>query len=380
MIPSAGTPIRLGEIARACFSPDDFEEKMRRVLGVRHAFAVNSGTTAFYLILRALKRLSRRGEVVLPAYTAPSLILPVQKAGLEYRLADISLDTFNMDISKAAGALGGDTLAVLCVHMFGLPMEMGKPEELGGAFVIEDAASSFGTKIGGRFSGTAADAGFISFNRGKNLSTAAGGFITTGNEALAAALRDETGGLASSGRMKRAGICLKAFGLSLAVRPWFYTVFRQALSGFRHTSLHEGFESFRYTRFQGALGCLLLKRSEEIFRGRKEKGAMLHEALRHEKGIRLPVLPEGCDIVFNQFPLLVEDPKKRMAVLRAVEKAGLEATILYDRPIHKIYGGPQGYPNAEYMAERLVLIPVHHYVTPGSLGRAVEAVRRALRS
>ncbi|KPJ99496.1 MAG: hypothetical protein AMK71_09680 [Nitrospira bacterium SG8_35_4] len=381
MVPSAGTPVTVPDILSSAVSSSDLQECMKRMLGVRHAFTVNSGTTAFFMILRALKSLSDKNEIILPAYTAPSLTLPIKKAGLHYRLVDISPDTFNMDTELTAAAVSDRTLAILCVNMFGIPVEIDSiriPED---THVIEDAASSFGTRKGGRLSGVFGDTGFISLNRGKNLSAVTGGIIVTDNDRLANLIGDEIGGLPHRQFPERAKIFLKAIALSYAVRPWCYTLLKRAISRFKYTTVHEDFESFRHTRFQGALGCVLLKRAEEIFHGREEKGRFLHDAFSNVRGIRRPSMPDGWRVVFNQFPIIVEDAKKRPSVLDAINSTGLEATMLYDKPIHKIYGnGKESHPHAEYMADRLVLIPVHHYVKTAMLYRAVEAVKKAVRS
>ncbi|MBI5233956.1 MAG: DegT/DnrJ/EryC1/StrS family aminotransferase [Deltaproteobacteria bacterium] len=388
MIPSAGTPIKIRDILTAASTSCDLQKKVGEMIVARYAFAVNSGTTAFYIILRALKGLcDKKGlckdEIILPAYTAPSLILPIKKAGLRYRLVDMSLDTFNMDIEKTSEATSDNTLAVLGVHMFGLPMDIsGLNSRLktqnSKLFVIDDAASSFGTKKGNNCCGALCDAGFISFNRGKNLSTVSGGIIVTDDDEFARAVSREIDGLPQPGLMARTKIALKALALSYAVRPWFYTMLRKAISKFKYTTLHEDFDSFRYTGFQEALGCSLLKRAEGIFNDREAKGLMLYEGLKNISGIRLPRLPGGWRVVFNQFPLLVEDAQKRMSVIDALLAEGLEATVLYDKSINRIYGVAGDYPNAEYMADRLVLIPVHHYVPAGSLQRAVRTIERTL--
>ena len=289
-----------------------------------------------------------------------------------------------MDLEKTVESVSGDTLAVLCVNMFGLPLDIdGLKSRLkthgSNPFVIEDAASSFGTRKSGKFSGTFGDIGFLSFNRGKNLSTVSGGLIVTDNEGVIRAVQEEVDKLPQPGFAAKMKIYLSAPGLALAVRPWVYTIFRQLMSGLKHTTLHESFGSFHYTRLQGSLGCSLLKNAERIFIAREENGRLLYNALKHVPGIRLPVMPDMWRIVFNQFPILVEEPRKRMDVVKAMIRAGVEATILYDRPIHKIYGGNFGceYPNAEYMADRLVLIPVHPYMTEKSLQRCIEAVKRS---
>ncbi len=381
MIPSAGTPVKVTDILATAFHSCDLEEKIKKMLGGRHAFMVNSGTTAFYMILRALKRLSDKDEVILPAYTAPSLTLPIKKAGLKYRLVDISLDTFNMDTEKTSAAVSDRTLAILSVNMFGIPVELEKINLSKDTCVIDDAASSFGTKKGYKFTGTFGDIGFISLNRGKNLSTVTGGIIVTNNEKLAELVRDEIRQLPSHSPSSKAKIFFKAAALSYAVRPWFYTLFRGMISQFKYTTVHEDFESFQQTSFQRALGCSLLRRSERIFVDREDKGRLLHDAFIHVNGIRCPKIPDGWRVVFNQFPVIIEDAEKRMKVFDAINSTGLESTILYDKPIHRIYSnGSESYPNAEYIADRLVLIPVHHYVDNPSLYMVVEAVKKVIRS
>lgn len=375
MIPSAGTPIKIKDILKAVFFPCDFEDEIKKKLGVKYAFMVNSGTTALYLILLALKKLSSKREVILPAYTAPSLILPIKKAGLEYRLVDVSLDTFNMDTEKLAEAISDNTLAVLFIHMFGIPVEMEKSKNLQGVFTIEDAASSFGTRKGEKFTGTFCDIGFVSFNRGKNLSTVAGGVILTDNLQLANVVKKEIAALSHPSFSSKVKIFLKALGLSYAVRPWFYTIFRHVVSGFKYTSLHDDFASNHYTKFQGSLGCSLLKRTEAIFLDREEKGRLLYNGLKHLSGIKLPILPDGWSVVCNQFPFLVENAEKRINILNTIIKTGVEATTLYDKPIHKIYeNSSNNYPNAEYMAERLILIPTHHYMTIKCLYKLLDVI------
>jgi dTDP-4-amino-4,6-dideoxygalactose transaminase len=381
MIPSAGTPVKVTDILSAAVSSSDLQESIKKMLGVRHAFTVNSGTTAFYMILQAFRRLSDKDEIILPAYTAPSLTLPIKKAGLTYRLVDISPDTFNMDTEKTTAAVSDRTLAILCVNMFGIPVEIDKISAAKDTPVIEDAASSFGTRKGSRLTGTFGYTGFISLNRGKNLSTVTGGIIVTDNDKFAELIRDEIENLPSHSLSGESKIFLKAIALSYAVRPWCYSLLKKVISRFKYTTVHEDFDSFQHTEFQGALGCSLLKRAEEIFRSREVKGMILHDAFSHMKGIKCPEIPAGWKVAFNQFPIIVENAEKRMRVFDAINRTGLESTILYDRPIHKIYGSNgESYPHAEYMSERLVLIPVHHYVNTETLYRVVEAVKKVIGS
>lgn len=424
-IPSAGTPIGVKDLLRA-FSAGlktqdprkDMEEALKRLIGVKHSFLVNSGTTAFYLILKALLKTqdsrlkTPKTEIILPAYTAPSLVLPIKKLGLSYRLVDVSLETFNMDEEAMIRSLRPETLAVLPVHLFGLPSPIERLIALRDGmefYIIEDSASSFGTKdMNGSHSGTRGDVGFFSFNRGKNISTVRGGAIITDDDNLSIELKREVDALPEPDFKRRIRIYLEGIGLSLAVRPWFYTIFYPLVSRFKKTSLHSDFESYRYTSFQSALGISLFERAEQIFETREDKGHYLYDALKGIKGVTVPSIPDGWRVVFNQFPIIVDDPLKRDTLIERIFEEGIEATTLYDEPIHRTYKddfletrdksqessiiensllvthhsslkiGSDPFPNATYMAKRLLLIPTHHFIPKSYLTRVVEIIRSEL--
>lgn len=376
MVPSIGTPIGVGDLWQGFFGGDiDLAEIFRRYAGVRHCYFANSGTTAFYLILRALKVLSGRRKVVLPAYTAPSLILPIRKAGLEPALAEVSLETFNVDVERLGEYVDEETLCVVPVHMFGVPCDMVGVEEAArskGAFVVEDAASSLGSELDGRPTGTFGDVGFYSFNRGKNLSTLTGGCIVTDSDRLAQVVEKEFMRLPGPSVLSRVLIPAKTAGLALVVRPLGYTLLYPIVARFKYTELHPDFDSFSYTEFQARMGCSLFRRAEEeVFRRREENGMFLNASLTGVEGIRLPDIPPHSRAVFNQFPLLLGDETIRDALHQEIRKElKMETTILYPEPIHRL-GSASGiydlgydinrdpFPNATHLARRLLLIPTH---------------------
>ena len=102
-----------------------FEAAFARYVGVRRAFLVGSGTSALYVILKALRTLSTRNEVVLPAYMVPTLTLAIARAGLVTRLCDIDRATLNMDPGRLDESVNRKTLAVVPAHLFGFPMDLG---------------------------------------------------------------------------------------------------------------------------------------------------------------------------------------------------------------------------------------------------------------
>jgi dTDP-4-amino-4,6-dideoxygalactose transaminase len=388
-IPSAGTPLHPRDLRSAfhgLWQPRTrlFQEALRSRLGIPYVSLVNSGTTACYVALKALSRLSPRREVVLPAYTAPSLILPIKKAGLVPRLCDVSCATFNLDPDALEQAVGPQTLCVMPVHMFGLPCDMeairrGMSNRPG--YILEDAASSFGSRLHGQETGTLGDIGFFSFNRGKNLSTLAGGSLMTDNPDLFALIEQERRPLPSVDPIAQVGSLLKLTGLTVAVRPVGYTLLYPLIRRFKYTTLHTDFRTHQYPEVLAGAGVTLLERADDLCRRRHQHGRFLLESLHQVEGIRLPMLPADAWPAFNQFPLLIEDPDRRTRLADDIRRrTGVETTTLYPDPLHRIYdlgytGREDPFPNATCMARHLLLIPTHPLMERDRLTRVVEIVR-----
>jgi len=389
-IPSAGTPISIPDLMRGFLGSgtrDELEGGLKELTGDPWCRLTGSGTLALYAILVALMRRSDRREVVLPAYTAPSLILPIRKAGLRPVLCEVSPRTLNAGSKELLDRVHSGTLAVMPVHMFGLPTEVHTISEQlrgSGTTVIEDACSSMGSRIGGRLAGTLGDVGFYSFNRGKNLSTLSGGAIVSSREDLIPDLEKTLNDFPYPGIRRRLRMMAYIVGLALAVRPLGYTLLYPVVSKLKYTELHTDFDILAYTHFQARIGSSLLARTAQIEQQRTENGRYLHQALNDVEGIRLAEEPEGCVPVYNQFPIRLRDERTRNTALCAILQTGLEATILYPDPIHRIYAelwdgaGADPFPNATDISRRLLLLPVHPLVPRVALERAVESLRKTV--
>jgi len=102
------------------------------------------------------------------------------------------------------------------------------------------------------------------------------------------------------------------------------------------------------------------------------------------EGLNLHDHLPGSQPAHNQFPWLLQDKNTRTAIHQAVLETGLEATLLYPDPIHRLYKdiwdgtGPDPFPNATDISRRLLLIPVHPLVPQHALEQAAEAIKRTL--
>lgn len=167
---------------------EDFEAEFARRVGVRHVVAVGSGTDALVLSLRSLG-LAPGSEVVTSPFTFVATASSIVQAGYRPVFADIDAASWCLDPAAVEVALTSRTGALLPVHLFGRVADLrdlDKIRQARGIQLVEDAAQSFGSSLGGRAAGTWGRAGCFSFYPTKNLGAAGdAGAIATDDESLA---------------------------------------------------------------------------------------------------------------------------------------------------------------------------------------------------
>ena len=383
-----GCPISLKDLlfGLLCLSKKTYQgqlgDALLKLLDLKYVYLVNSGTSSLYTILKMLKDREGKDEVIVPAYTAPSLIIVIRKAGLKPVLCDISLDDFNMDVNLLPAVVSEQTLCILGVHMFGIVnKELQRlKRRFPHIFIIEDCAQSLGSKIGATFVGNSADVSIFSFNRGKNLPTYGGGCIATNSQRISEKIIEEGRSISEPAKGQKVLIALKLLGLSLAVRPFIYGLGCRFIRRFKDVTLPEDFEVKRYSDFQAAVALSLLKRIEDFSEKRYKNGIKLIEGLRDIEGIILPKMSEDIRPAFNRLPIVIEDLEKRQKVEKALGKAGIDTSRMYLKPLHHIFD--LGYkehdlPAASYFAERLLTLPVHPLLTDIQLDRIIQTTKNA---
>src|SRR6267143_298916 len=183
----------------------EFVDKFASYVGARYAVAVNSGTSALHLAVRALG--IRDGDEVIT--TSFSFVASSNCLIYEYALpvfVDIDPHTFNLDpreiqrfiqnccvVNTKTGALtdvrtGRRVRAILPVHVFGLPCDMDAIMRIARKYdlhVIEDACEALGAEYKGRQVGTFGDIGVFAFYPNKQMTTGEGGMIVTNDEKTA---------------------------------------------------------------------------------------------------------------------------------------------------------------------------------------------------
>ena len=162
---------------------DAYEAEWAAHVGVRHALAVNSGTSALLCALIAAG--VRPGdEVVLPAFAWASDANVVLHLGAVPVVVDVD-DTLTIDVGAVEAHLTHRTAAILAVHMRGAPADMHALAALGadaGVAVVEDACQAAGVRLGERRAGSFGLLGAFSTQYAKLVSTGEGGVVVTDDE------------------------------------------------------------------------------------------------------------------------------------------------------------------------------------------------------
>lgn len=361
-----------------------FERAFAAYTGCSHAIATGSGTTAFYLCLAALARMKPgRDEVILPAYSVPTVIHAVRLAGLRPVYCDVERETFNMDPASMSSVVTERTLAIVPFHMFGFPCALDRAMELGrerDIFVIEDACQALGARFGGKMAGSIGDVGFFSLCKGKILSTFRGGVVTTDDPRIQEDIRELSRLLPPPDVRFRLFQPIIMAVFSFSMRPWFYGAFYPLIARFKSTTLHESFHPSRLTRYGAAAAGAQLFSLDQWVEKRRRLGKAMLEGLAGDDGLILPRIIRGAEPSFNHMPIVFRDLGRMEEVRKRLWKAGIDTARMYECPVHHIYRelgyplDPDPFPGAAYIAPRLVTIPSHPYLADGDAARIVETV------
>ena len=331
----------------------EFEKAFAEYIGVKHAIAVSSGTTALHIALLACG-IKGGDEVITTPFSFIASANCALYAGALPVFADIDPRTYNISVADVARALNAAVQhrvkAIVPVHLYGLPAAMDDIVWLAkrrNLMVIEDAAQAHGAEINGRKAGSFGDAACFSLYATKNMMTGEGGMITTNRDDVADASR-----------------MLRQHGMRVR---------------YQHEML--GY-NFRMTDIAGAIGIAQLAKLEGFNRRRIENAAYLSERLTlfgHGGRYGVPYVPKGYRHVFHQYTIRLPEKMDREALRARLKEAGFASEVYYPIPIHlqATFLGEHGkglFPVSEEAAQRVLSLPIHPAVEMEDLDRMAEVL------
>jgi dTDP-4-amino-4,6-dideoxygalactose transaminase len=330
----------------------ELEDALGRYCGVAHAVACASGTDALVLALLALG-LKPGDHVAVPAFTFAATAEAVALLGGVPVFADVDPVTFNVDPASLATAFGGAAgsriVGVIPVDLFGQPAdhdEIAAIANAHGAWVLTDAAQSFGSAVDGRRAGSLGTMAATSFFPAKPLGCYGdGGAVFTNDGDLAAAVRSLRGHGAGADRYEhvRIGMTGRLDTIQAAVLLAKLTVFDEELDA------------------RDALA--------------RRYGELLEDV------VAVPRVRAGRRSAWAQYTCVLDD---RDTIAKRMAEEGVPTSVHYPRPLHRqpAYRRfpvvPGGAPAAEELAASVLSLPMHPYLSRPDQDRVVAALRAAV--
>lgn len=340
-----------------------FEKKIEKYLGVKHAIATANGTDALVIALKSLG-IGKGDEVITTPYTFFATAESIALVGAKPVFADVEKDSFNIDIDKIEEKISTKTKAILPVHIFGQPVDIDSIKALAkkyNLYVLEDACQAIGAEYKGKKIGTFGDAACFSFYPTKNLGCAGdGGMIVTNNDRIAAIARAlRVHGSGENGRI--------SYGLinNIYVEKGEKEI--QIDDVYNPSKYHNyliGHNS-RLDNLQAAILGVKFEHLEEN-NNRRLKIAEFYDANINNVKILKPVKKIDRKHVYHLYILQSEE---RSRVIKYLKEKGISTGIYYSIPIHlqtafDDLGYRKGdFPSAEFLSERCFAIPMYPELT-----------------
>lgn len=342
---------------------EKFEQMFADYIGAKYAVSVNSATAGMHLALKVLG-IGKGDEVITTPMTFVSTANVIIHTGARPVFADIEADTWNIDPKEVEKKITKKTKAIMPVHLHGRPVNMDaimKIAKRNSLFVVEDAAHAIEAIYHGDKIGTIGDMTVFSFYVTKNVATGEGGMITTRRKDWDRRLR-----------------ILRLHGLSQDAYKR-YSV--------KHFSLYEAVEpGFKYnlTDIASSLGIHQLARVEKNLKRRKEIWNMYTKAFSKNPYLILPApIEKGTRHAMHLCAILIDIDKlkvKRNEFVDSLIKEGIGSGVHFS-PVHlhdyyrKTYGYKKGdFPNAEYVGERTLSLPLGANLTDKDVKDVIRAV------
>jgi len=333
----------------------EFEEIFAEYIGVKHAVAMNSCTSALFLSLIAN---GIKGDVLVPSFTFVASANAIVTAGLNPVFVDINYHDCNVNPDVLEEYITANTEAIMIVHFAGQCCDMDKINTFvkkHGILLVEDSAETIGGTFKGKMSGSWGT-GCFSFFPTKNITTGEGGMLTTNDDEFAHKVRT----------LIAHGIEKSTLERQRGDYPWHRVA---TMSGF----------NFRLSNVLAAVGVEQMKKLDKMNEARRGNSEYLIDKLKHIEEIDLPVRNIDCHHVYQMFTIKLNKGDRDSMVLWLREN-GIEASVHFTPPVHH-HPAFRKYrdnylPVTENIAKSILTLPMFPGLTPKELDYISEIIEK----
>src|SRR5208283_2450262 len=354
---------------------ETFERNLARLVGVRFASLVNSGSSANLIALSALtspklgeRRLNPGDEVITVASGFPTTVNPIFQNRLVPVFVDVTVPEYEIDVRQLEAARSDRTKAVFVAHTLGNVFDLDAVTAFTrrhNLWLIEDCCDALGSTYKGRNVGTFGDIATLSFYPAHHITTGEGGAVLTDKAALQVLIESfRDWGRDCWCEPGKDNTCGKRFDWQLGSLPCGYD--------HKYIYSHIGY-NLKATDMQAALGASQLIKLPEFIARRKANFAYLRSKLEPlEDLLVLPEATKGADPSWFGFPIGIrkDAPISRIDLVRALEAKKIGTRLLFGGNLVRqpAYEGREyrvigSLPNTDYVMNHVFWIGVYPGLT-----------------
>ena len=334
----------------------EFEKRIAKFVGVKYAVAVNSGTSALHLIIRALD-IKDNDEVITTPFSFISSANCILFERAKPIFVDINSKTFNIDVEKIEEKITKKTKAILAIDVFGNPADWDKLKKVAKKhklFLIEDSAEALGSEYKNQKCGSFGDAGIFGFYPNKQITTGGeGGIVVTNNKKIA----DKCRSMSNQGRKHDNNKWLEHICLGY---------------------------NYRMPEICAAMGIAQIKRIKEILKKRAKVAEMYNAKIKNFSGVEIPFVSSDVKKSYFVYVILVSERYSgivRDKIIARITRKGIECSD-YFQPIHlqPFYKDKFGYkkgdfPITENISQRTIALPFYNNLKQNQINYIVKILR-----
>jgi CDP-4-dehydro-6-deoxyglucose reductase, E1 len=313
---------------------EKFESRFAKTVGMRHAYMVNSGSSANLLALTALtspkmgnRRLLAGDEVITVAAGFPTTVTPILQNQLVPVYIDIDLSTYTANEEALEAAISPKTKAIMMAHTLGNPFNLelvARLAERHNLWVIEDSCDGLGGTYKGQNLGSFGDFSTFSFYPAHHITTGEGGAVLVkkvAHKTIVESLRDWGRDCWCAPGCDNT--CLKRYEWTLGELPAGYD--------HKYTYSHLGY-NLKSGDIQAAIGLAQLDRLDSFIELRRRNWAYLKSGLKGlGEFLLLPEPAKNSDPSWFGFALTVKSgaPKTRNQIVQELNDAKIATRLLF---------------------------------------------------
>jgi len=339
----------------------ELEAEFRRMIGVSHALAVSSCTSALHLAMRVLD-VGPGDEVIVPSLTFVATANAIRYVGAVPVFADItSPNDLNLNPLDVAARMSSRTKAILVMHYGGFPCDMDAIGNIAAGrnvAVVEDACHGPLSRLGEKCLGAIGDIGCFSFFSNKNISTGEGGMFVTRH----------------AEHYERAKL-LRSHGMT---SPSYERAKGHATS---YDVVDLGY-NYRLDDIHSSLALVQLGKLQKDLERRSQVRATYLSLLEGNQKLIIPFQGHKGFASNYVFPVVLKDAGagRRENVRQKMESAGIQTSVHYPA-VHRfsIYQSKKwNLPVTEYVADNVITLPMYGGLTREQIARVVDELTKAV--